>query len=66
MGNWDVMRAQQAVNIVAPVMAGRPRLEVEQELEAWLERHGAALPEPHWSGVVDAVAGGSRIVTLPR
>ena len=67
MGDWDARSAQQAINIVAPVMAGQPRDDVEVELRRWLDRHGATLPEPHFSGVVEAVAAGSVIVTLhPR
>lgn len=56
--------AQQAVNIVAAVMAGQPRAEIERELRHWLDRRGVALPEPHYSLVVEAVALGCRAVTL--
>ncbi|MCL3862486.1 hypothetical protein [Actinotalea sp. K2] len=64
MTGWDFSDAQRAVNIVAPVMAGQPRDDIEVELQHWLARHGATLAEPHYSLVVEAVARGSRAVTL--
>lgn len=64
MRDWEITNAQQAVNIVAPVMAGRARDDIEAELQHWLARRGAALPEPQYSIVIEAVALGSRTVTL--
>ena len=64
MKDWEITNAQQAVNIVAAVMAGQPRQAVEVELRDWLDRRGATLPEPMRSRVVDAVALGATIVTL--
>ena len=66
MKDWEITNAQQAVNIVAPVMAGRPRGDIEVELQHWLARRGATLPEPQYSIVIEAVALGSRTVTLRR
>ena len=64
MKDWEITNAQQAVNIVAAVMAGQPRQAVEVELRDWLDRRGAMLPEPLRSRVVDAVTRGATIVTL--
>lgn len=64
MRNWEITNAQQAVNIVAAVMAGQPRNAVALELHSWLERRGAVLPEPLFAEVVDAVTEGNSIVTL--
>ena len=64
METWRITDAQEAVNIVAAVMAGKPRDEIEVELCHWLDRRGTTLPEPHYSLVVEAVALGCRAVTL--
>ena len=64
MSDWDVRNAQQAVNVVAAVMAGRPRPEVAAELDDWLARRGAELPEPEYSRTVDAITGGVAVVHL--
>ena len=64
MKDWEITNAQQAVNIVAAVMAGQPRNAVEVELHDWLDRRGAKLPEPLRDRVVDAVTRGATIVTL--
>ncbi len=55
-----------AVDIVAAVMAGQPRHEVEAELDHWLCRRRGVLLEPVRSRTVDAIAGGARSVTLPH
>ena len=64
MSYWGKSEAQQAVDVVAPVMAGMPHAEVEEELQRWLDRRGAVLDEPQRSQVVDAVASGCGVVTL--
>jgi hypothetical protein len=63
-GCWVVSDAQQAVNVVAAVMVGQPRRDVAAELDDWLGRRGAVLPEPQYRWTVDAIAGGSAVVLL--
>lgn len=62
----ELTPAQQAVNVVAAVMAGCPRDDVALELDRWLARRGGVLDEPHRSAAVEAIAGGSRMVLLHR
>jgi hypothetical protein len=54
------------VNVVAAVMAGRPRDEVCITLDAWLERFGAELAAPVHADVVGAISRGSSMVVLGR
>ena len=58
--------AQQAVNVVAAVMAGHPQDDVALELDHWLARRGAVLDEKTWSATVEAISGGSTMVILDR
>ena len=66
MTRWQPTKAQLAVDIVAAVMAGQPRHEVEAELDHWLGRRRGVLLEPLRSRTIDAIAGGCRSVTLPE
>lgn len=61
---WVTSGAQQAVTVVAAVMAGQPRVDVAAELDEWLRRREAHLPEPQYSRTLDAIAGGSSVVLL--
>lgn len=58
--------AQQAVNVVAPMVAGQSREAVTTMLDQWLTRLGATLPEPRYSQVVRAIAeGNDQVIILP-
>ncbi len=63
-GPWVVSGAQQAVTVVAAVMAGQPRRDVAAQLDDWLGRRGAVLPEPEYRRTVEAIASGSAVVLL--
>ena len=61
---WKLSGAQQAVNVVAAVMAGQPRDDVRVALDIWLERFGGELAEPVHADVVGAISRGSAMVVL--
>lgn len=63
---WPPTGAQLAVDLVAAVMAGQPRADVDAELRHWLARRDATLQEPVLASVVDAIAAGCRTLVLPR
>lgn len=66
MNDWDVESAQRAINAAAPLCAGTSPEEVARELDRWLSRGGASLPEPHYSYVVAEIAKGVvRVILRP-
>lgn len=64
MDKEQLSEAQQAVNVVAPMMAGHSREDVERELRKWLDKRSADLPEPYFSRVVGAITSGSQAVVI--
>ncbi|GAA2724095.1 hypothetical protein [Cellulomonas aerilata] len=56
--------AQQAVNVVAAVMAGQPHDDVAAALQDWLDRRGAHMSATTFRVTVEAIVAGSSMVIL--